>query len=185
MQALRTFPCLHSLHHNCALDLFLHHQESKRWVRCPKCRYQLHPEDTGRQMMKRALASSLTAPSPVAQVPALTEGSGTLGVPAVPAGTNRTYAEVEDLAIRTAERVTQLRVEAARLYTQLSDTVHAVALGKIRARRYLSEFDSVRSRIRGNTESQTRAALQYSTFSRLGHTEMLKIESVQIVVHVD
>ena len=136
-------------------------------------------------MMKRALTSSLTAPSPMAQVPALTEGSETLGVPAVPAGTNRTYAEVEELAIHTAERVTQLRVEAARLYTQLSDTVHAVALGKIRARRYLCDFDSVRSRIRGSTESQTRATLQYSTFSHLAHTEMHRIESVQIVVQVD
>ena len=185
MQALRTFPCLHSLHHNCALDLFLHHQESKRWVRCPRCRYQLHPEDTGRQMMQRALASSLTAPSPVAQVPALTEGSGTLGVPAVPAGTNRTFAEVEDLAMRTAERVTQLRVETDRLYTQLCDTVHAIDLGKTRARRYLCGFDSVRNQIHSSSDPQAQAALQYSTFSHMAHVEMHKIDSVLIAVQVD
>ena len=119
------------------------------------------------------------------QVPALTEGSETLGVPAVPAGANRTYAEVEELAIHTAERVTQLRVETDRLYTQLCDTVHAIALGKTRARRYLCGFDSVRSRIHGSTGPQAQSALEYSTFSMMAHVEMHKIDSVQIVVQVD
>ena len=115
------------------------------------------------------------------QVPALTEGSELLGVPAVPEGANRTYAEVEQLAMQAAEKVTQLREEAARLYAQLSDTANAVALGKIRARRFLTEFDTVLSRSRGNTGLQ----LQYSSYSRLGHREMLKLESVQILVYVD
>ena len=116
------------------------------------------------------------------QVPALTEGSELLGVPAVPEGANRTPEEVEQLAIQAAEKVTQLREEeAARLYAQLSDTANAVALGKIRARRFLTEFDTVLSRSRGNTGLQ----LQYSSYSRLGHREMLKLESVQILVYVD
>ena len=180
-QALRTFPCLHALHHSCALDLFLHHRESRQWVRCPECRYQLHPDDTGRQMLRRAVASSMSAPSPMVQVPALTEGSELLGVPAVPEGTNRTPEEVEQLAIQAAEKLTQLREKAIRLYAQLSNNVNAVAARKIRARGFLTEFDASRSRSRGNTRLQ----LQCATCSRLGHREMLKLESVQILVYVD
>ena len=123
----------------------------------------------------------MSALSPRVQVPALTEGSAVLGVPAVPEGTNRTPEEVEQLAIQAAEKVTQLREKAIRLYAQLSDTANAVALGKIRARRFLTEFDTVLSRSRGNTGLQ----LQYSSYSRLGHREMLKLESVQILVYVD
>ena len=115
------------------------------------------------------------------QVPALTEGSELLGVPAAPEGANRTPEEVEQLAIQAAEKVTQLREEAARLYAQLSDTANAVALGKIRARRFLTEFDTVLSRSRGNPGLQ----LQFASYSRLGHREMLKLESVQILVCVD
>ena len=113
-QALRTFPCLHALHHSCADGLFLHGQESRQWVRCPECRYQLHPDDTGRQMLRRALASSMAAPSPMIQVPALTEGSEVLGAASAQGGATRTPEEVEQLAIQAAERVTQLREELAR-----------------------------------------------------------------------
>ena len=74
-QAVRAVPCLHALHHSCADGLFLHGQESRQWVRCPECRYQLHPDDTGRQMLQRALANSTAAPSPMVQVPALCERS--------------------------------------------------------------------------------------------------------------
>ena len=180
-QALRTFPCLHALHHNCAVDLFLHAQESRRWARCPECRYQLHPEDTGRQMLRQALASSLSAPSPMIQVPALTEGSEVLGVPPVPEGANRTPEEVEQLAIRAAEKATQLREEATRLCTQLGETASAVALGRIRARRFLTDFDTVLSRSRGNTGLQH----QFASYSRLGHREMLQLEAIPVTVYVD
>ena len=114
------------------------------------------------------------------QVPALTEGSEVLGVPSVPEGANRTPEEVEQLAIQAAEKVTQLREEATRLYAQLGDAASAVALGKIRARRFLTEFDTVLSRSRGNTGLQ----LQFASYSRLGHREMLKLEAIPITVYV-
>ena len=180
-QALRTFPCLHALHHSCADGLFLHAQESRRWVRCPECRYQLHPEDTGRQMLRRALSSSMAAPSPMIQVPALTEGSEVLGVAPAQEGATRTPEEVGQLAIQAAEKVTQLRGELTRVFSQLAETANAVALGRIRARRFLTEFDTTLSRSRGNTGLQ----LQFASYSRIGHREMLKIEAVPIAVYVD
>ena len=180
-QALRAFPCLHALHHSCADGLFLHGQESRQWVRCPECRYQLHPDDTGRQMLRQALANSMAAPSPMIQVPALSEGSDVLGVAPAQNGTTRTPEEVEDLAIRAAERVTELKEEAARVFSQLAETADAVAIGRIRARRFLAEFDTTLSRSRGDLGLQ----LQFSSYSRIGHREMRAIEEVPITVYVD
>ena len=89
--------------------------------------------------------------------------------------------EVEELAIRAAERVTELKEEATRIFTQLAETADAVALGRIRARRFLTEFDTTLSRSRGNTGLQ----LQFASYSRIGRREMLNIEAVPITVYVD
>ena len=115
------------------------------------------------------------------QVPALTEGSEVLGVPPVPEGANRTPEEVEQLAIQAAERVTQLREELARVFSQLAETADAVAMGRIRARRFLAEFDTTLSRSRGDTGLQ----LQFASYSRIGHREMRDIEAVPITVYAD
>ena len=114
------------------------------------------------------------------QVPALAEGSEVLGVSPAPEGATRTPEEVEQLAIQAAEKVTQLREEATRVYSQLAETANAVALGRIRARRFLTEFDTTLSRSRGNTGLQ----LQFASYSRIGHREMLKIKAVPITVYV-
>ena len=143
-------------------------------IPAPPGRYRLPDVSPSRSQLH-------VTPSPRVQVPALTEGSAVLGVPAVPEGTNRTPEEVEQLAIQAAEKVTQLREKAIRLYAQLSNTVNAVAAGKIRARGFLTEFDASRSRSCGNTRLQ----LQCATCSRLGHREMVKCETVQISARMD
>ena len=132
-------------------------------------------------MLRRALASSMAAPSPMIQVPALTEGSEVLGVASARGGASRTPEEVEQLASQAAEKVTQLREESTRVFTQLAETANAVALGRIRARRFLTEFDTTLSRSRGNTGLQ----LQFAPYSRIGRREMLNIEAVPITVYVD
>ena len=115
------------------------------------------------------------------QVPALCEGSEVLGVAPAQNGTTRTPEEVEDLAIRAAERVTELKEEAARVFSQLAETADAVAVGRMRARRLLTQFDTTLSRSRGDLGLQ----LQFSSYSRIGHREMRAIEEVPITVYVD
>ena len=115
------------------------------------------------------------------QVPALSEGSDVLGVAPAQNGATRTPEEVEHLAIRAAERVTELKEEAARVFSQLAETADAVAIGRIRARRFLTEFDTTLSRSRGDLGLQ----LQFSSYSRIGHREMRAIEEVPITVYVD
>ena len=132
-------------------------------------------------MLRQALASSMAAPSPMIQVPALSEGSEVLGVAPAQGGATRTPEEVEQLDIQAAEKVTQLREESTRVFTQLAETANAVALGRIRARRFLAEFDATLSRSRGNTGLQ----LQFASYSRIGRREMLNIEAVPITVYVD
>ena len=132
-------------------------------------------------MLRQALANSTAAPSPMIRVPALSEGSDVLGVAPAQNGTTRTPEEVEDLAIRAAERVTELKEEAARVFSQLAETADAVAIGRIRARRFLTEFDTTLSRSRGDLGLQ----LQFSSYSRIGHREMRAIEEVPIAVYVD
>ena len=79
-------------------------------------------------MLRQALANSMAAPSPMIQVPALTEGSEVLGVAPAQGGATRTPEEVEQLAVRAAERVTELKEEATRVSTQLAETADAVAI---------------------------------------------------------
>ena len=96
-------------------------------------------------------------------------------------GATRTPEEVEELAIRAAERVTELKEEATRVFTQLAETADAVAIGRIRARRFLTEFDTILGRSRGDLGLQ----LQFSSYSRIGHREMRAIEEVPLTMYVD
>ena len=107
--------------------------------------------------------------------------SEVLGVAPAQGGATRTPEEVEQLAIRAAERVTELKEEATRIFTQLAETADAVAIGRIRARRFLTEFDTTLSRSRGDAGLQ----LQFASYSRIGHREMRDIEEVPITVYVD
>ena len=89
--------------------------------------------------------------------------------------------EVEQLAIKAAERVAELKEQAAQVLAKLTETADAVAMGRLRARRLLSQFDTTLSRSTGDQGLH----LRFASYSRIGHREMRALAEVQVAVFVD
>ena len=136
-QATRLFPCHHALHESCAIDLFMHEAASYNWTRCPTCRYQLHPGDTGDDMAQRVMAQS-QATAYMAQVPAATIGSVVLSIPPVPEGQQRSPEEVEEMALRAVSQASQLREHLATAQSLVDTSSATIARLKGRATRGLA-----------------------------------------------